>query len=64
VPSFTFVSMANALAIHAARPVFADIRPRAVNIDESAIESLVTSRTNAVIPVRYAGVGCEKDAIC
>ena len=64
VPSFTFVSTANAFAIRGARPVFADIRPDTLNIDEGVIESLITPRTKAIIPVHYAGVGCEMDAIC
>ena len=64
VPSFTFVSTANAFAVRGARPVFADIRPDTLNIDESSIEALITPRTKAIIPVHYAGVGCEMDAIC
>ena len=64
VPSFTFVSTANAFVLRGARPVFADVRQDTLNIDESAIESLITPRTKAIIPVHYAGVGCEMDAIC
>jgi len=63
VPSFTFVSTANAFALHGAKIVFADIRPDTLNIDESKVEALVTPRTKAIVPVHYAGVGCEMDAI-
>lgn len=64
VPSFTFVSTANAFVLRGARPVFADIRPDTLNLDESRLEPLVTPRTRAIVPVHYAGVGCEMDAIC
>ncbi|MEW5976921.1 MAG: dTDP-4-amino-4,6-dideoxygalactose transaminase [Acidobacteriota bacterium] len=64
VPSFTFVSTANAFVLRGAKPIFADIRPDTLNIDESQIESLITSRTKAIVPVHYAGVGCEMEAIC
>ena len=63
LPSFTFVSTANAYALRGARPVFADIRPDTLNLDEAQLESLVTPRTRAIVPVHYAGVGCEMDAI-
>jgi dTDP-4-amino-4,6-dideoxygalactose transaminase len=63
LPSFTFVSTANAYALRGARPVFADIRPDTLNLDEEQLESLVTPRTRAIVPVHYAGVGCEMDAI-
>ncbi len=63
VPSFTFVTTANAFALHGATPVFADIRPDTLNIDESRIEELITPRTRAIVPVHYAGVGCEMDRI-
>jgi len=63
LPSFTFVSTANAFALHGAKLVFADIRPDTLNLDEKQLESLITPRTRAVIPVHYAGVGCEMDAI-
>jgi dTDP-4-amino-4,6-dideoxygalactose transaminase len=63
VPSFTFVSGVNAFVLRGAKPVFADIRPDTLNIDEGQIESLITSRTRAIAPVHYAGVGCEMDAI-
>lgn len=64
IPSYTFVSTANAFALHGARPVFCDIRPDTMNLDESALEAAITPRTKAVVPVHYAGVGCEMDAIC
>jgi dTDP-4-amino-4,6-dideoxygalactose transaminase len=64
VPSFTFVSTANAFALRGARLVFADIRPDTLNIDEQQLERLITPRTRAIVPVHYAGVGCEMDAIC
>jgi dTDP-4-amino-4,6-dideoxygalactose transaminase len=63
VPSFTFVSTANAFVLRGARPVFADIRPDTLNLDESRLESLVTPRTRAILAMHYAGVGCEMDSI-
>jgi dTDP-4-amino-4,6-dideoxygalactose transaminase len=63
IPSFTFVSAANAVALRGARPVFADIRPDTLNLDERQLERLITPRTKAIIPVHYAGVGCEMAAI-
>jgi dTDP-4-amino-4,6-dideoxygalactose transaminase len=63
VPSFTFVSTANAFALRGARPVFADIRPDTLNLDETRIAELITPRTKAIVPVHYAGVACEMDAI-
>jgi dTDP-4-amino-4,6-dideoxygalactose transaminase len=63
VPSFTFVSTANAFALRGARIVFADIRSDTLNLDESRLEKLITARTKAIVPVHYAGVGCEMDAI-
>lgn len=63
LPAFTFVSTVNAYALRGARPVFADIRPDTLNIDEQQIESLITPRTRAIVVVHYAGVGCEMDAI-
>ena len=63
VPSFTFVTTANAFVLRGARPVFADIRPDTLNLDETLLERLITSRTCAIVPVHYAGVGCEMDAI-
>lgn len=64
VPSFTFVSTANAFALRGARIVFADIRPDTLNLDERQLESLITERTKAIVPVHYAGVGCEMEVIC
>ncbi len=63
VPSFTFVSSINAFVVHGARPVFADIRPDTLNIDESQLESLITPRTKAIVVVHYAGVGCAMETI-
>jgi len=63
VPSFTFVSTANAFVLHGAHPVFIDIRPDTLNLDETQLERLITPRTKAVVPMHYAGVGCEMDAI-
>jgi dTDP-4-amino-4,6-dideoxygalactose transaminase len=64
VPSFTFVSTANAFALRGARLVFADVRPDTLNLDETRLECLITPRTKAIVPVHYAGVACEMDAIC
>lgn len=64
VPSFTFVSTANAFALRGARIVFCDIRPDTLNLDESRLEDLITPHTRAVAVVHYAGVGCEMDRIC
>jgi len=63
LPSFTFVSTVNAFVLRGARPVFADIRPDTLNLDEAGLEALITPLTKAIIPVHYAGVGCEMDAI-
>lgn len=63
LPSFTFVSTASAFALRGARPVFADIRPDTLNLDETQLERLITARTRAIVPVHYAGVGCEMDEI-
>ncbi len=63
VPSFTFVSTANAFALRGARIVFADIRPDTLNLDETQLEGLITGHTKAIVPVHYAGVACEMDAI-
>ena len=64
VPSFTFVSTVNAFVLRGARPVFIDIRPDTLNLDEGYLEKLITKRTRAILPVHYAGVGCEMDTIC
>lgn len=63
MPSYTFVSTANAFVLRGGVPVFVDIRPDTLNIDETLIEAAITSRTRAIVPVHYAGVGCEMDAI-
>jgi dTDP-4-amino-4,6-dideoxygalactose transaminase len=63
VPDFTFVSTINAFVLRGARPVFLDIRPDTLNLDESKLEAAITPRTRAILPVHYAGVGCEMDAI-
>lgn len=63
MPSYTFVSTANAFVLRGAVPVFVDIRPDTLNIDEAKIEDAITPRTKAVVPVHYAGVACEMDAI-
>lgn len=63
LPSFTFVSTANAFALRGARPVFVDIRPDTLNLDESLLERSIGPKTRAVAPVHYAGVGCEMDRI-
>ncbi len=63
MPSFTFVSTANAFVLRGAVPVFVDIRQDTLNIDEAVIEAAITSRTKAICVVHYAGVSCEMDAI-
>lgn len=63
LPSYTFVSTANAFVLRGARAVFVDIRPDTMNIDETLIEDAITGRTKAIAPVHYAGVGCEMDTI-
>lgn len=63
MPSYTFVSTANAFALRGGTPVFVDIRPDTLNIDETKIEAAITSRTKAIVAVHYAGVGCEMDTI-
>lgn len=63
VPSFTFVSTPNAFTLHKAKPVFIDIRSDTLNMDESMLEDLITPQTKAIVPVHYAGVGCEMDTI-
>lgn len=63
MPSFTFVSTANAFVIRGAKIVFVDVRPDTMNIDESLIEAAITDRTKAIVPVHYAGIGCEMDVI-
>jgi dTDP-4-amino-4,6-dideoxygalactose transaminase len=63
MPSYTFVSTANAFVLRGGIPVFVDIRPDTLNIDETLIEAAITYRTKAIVPVHYAGVACEMDAI-
>jgi dTDP-4-amino-4,6-dideoxygalactose transaminase len=63
MPSYTFVSTADAFVLRGAKAVFVDVRPDTMNIDETLIEEAVTERTKAIVPVHYAGVGCEMDTI-
>lgn len=63
MPSYTFVSTADAFVLRGAKPVFVDIRPDTMNIDETLIEDAITPRTKAIVPVHYAGVACEMDTI-
>ena len=63
VPSYTFVSTVNAFVLRGAKPVFCDIRPDTMNMDESKIEGLITPRTRVIVPVHYAGVACDMDRI-
>ena len=63
MPSYTFVSTANAFVLRGAVPVFVDIREDTLNLDERLIEAAITPRTRAIVPVHYAGVSCEMDAI-
>ena len=64
MPSYTFVSTANAFVLRGAKIVFVDIRPDTMNIDEKLIEAAITPKTKAIVPVHYAGVACEMDTIC
>lgn len=63
MPSYTFVSTANAFVLRGGVPVFVDVRPDTMNIDENLIEAAITPRTKAIVPVHYAGVACEMDTI-
>lgn len=63
MPSYTFVSTANAFVLRGAKIVFVDIRPDTMNIDETLIEAAISDKTKAIVPVHYAGVGCEMDVI-
>jgi len=63
VPSYTFVSTANAFVLRGAKIIFVDIRPDTMNIDETLIEAAITDKTKAIVPVHYAGVACEMDVI-
>ncbi|MBD5468229.1 MAG: dTDP-4-amino-4,6-dideoxygalactose transaminase [Lachnospiraceae bacterium] len=63
MPAYTFVSTANAFVLRGAKPVFVDIRPDTMNIDETLIEAAVNEKTKAIVPVHYAGIACEMDTI-
>ena len=63
VPDFTFVSTANAFVLRGAKPVFVDVRPDTLNLDERLLERAIGPRTRAIVPVHYAGIGCDMDAI-
>ena len=63
MPSYTFVSTANAFVLRGGVPVFVDIRPDTLNIDETLIEAAITTKTKAIVPVHYAGVACEMDIV-
>ncbi|MBO4346457.1 MAG: dTDP-4-amino-4,6-dideoxygalactose transaminase [Lachnospiraceae bacterium] len=63
MPSYTFVSTADAFVLRGAKAVFVDIRPDTMNIDENLIEAAITDKTRAIVPVHYAGVGCDMDKI-
>lgn len=63
MPSYTFTSTANAFALRGAVPVFVDVREDTLNLDEALVEAAITARTRAIVPVHYAGVGCEMDAL-
>jgi dTDP-4-amino-4,6-dideoxygalactose transaminase len=63
VPSYTFVSTVNAFVLRGAKPVFIDIRPDTLNLDESKLPNLITPKTKAIVPVHYAGVACEMDTL-
>lgn len=63
MPSYTFVSTANAFVLRGAKIIFVDIRPDTMNIDETKIEQAITDKTKVIVPVHYAGVGCEMDTI-
>lgn len=64
LPSFTFVSTANAFVLRGATPVFVDVRPDTLNLDEKQVEAALSDRTRAIVPVHYAGIACEMDALC
>lgn len=63
IPDFTFVSTVNAFVLRGAKPVFIDVRPDTLNLDENKLEALITSKTKAIVPVHYAGVACEMETI-
>ena len=64
VPAFTFVSTVNAFVLRGAKPVFADVRPDTLNLDERLVARLITRRTKAIVPVHYAGVPCNMTKLC
>jgi dTDP-4-amino-4,6-dideoxygalactose transaminase len=64
VPAFTFVSTANAFVLRGARPIFVDIRPDTLNLDERQVERALSAHTKAILPVHYGGVACQMDVIC
>lgn len=64
VPSYTFTSTVNAFVLRGATPVFCDVRSDTMNLDENLVEGLITPQTKAIVPVHYAGVGCEMDKLC
>ncbi len=64
MPSYTFVSTANAFVLRGAKPVFVDIRPDTLNINENLIEAAITEKTKAIVPVHYAGISCDMESIC
>ena len=63
MPSYTFVSTANAFVLRGAKPIFVDIRPDTLNIDENKIEKVITEKTKVIVPVHYAGIACEMNKI-
>jgi dTDP-4-amino-4,6-dideoxygalactose transaminase len=63
IPDFTFVSTVNAFVLRGAKPIFMDIRPDTLNVDEAKLEAALTPKTKAIVPVHYAGIGCEMDVI-
>lgn len=64
MPTYTFVSTADAFVLRGAKAVFVDIHPETMNIDERLIENAITEKTKAIVPVHYAGVACKMDEIC
>ena len=63
IPAFTFVSTVNAFVLRGAKPIFIDIRPDTLNLDETKLDHLISERTKAIVPVHYAGISCEMDTI-
>ena len=64
MPSFTFSSTANAFCLRGAKPVFVDVRPDTLNLDEEQVADAITPRTRAIVPVHYGGIACEMDKLC